>query len=75
MNSPQEYGRATAWATRWSECARPGCYVVTMCANPGAASEWTELHSLGSRDNALGFDFLVSFQAVMDNFGRLVRVQ
>lgn len=68
-------GRAQVWATRHHEIPSwNGLYAVTMTARCGDPSEYTELHDVPGHDCGTGFYFSASFPAVIDDFGRLVRV-
>jgi hypothetical protein len=69
------HGRAVVTAIRWHECARPGEYVVNIAAAPREAGEWTYWHDVPGYSQERGFDFMANFRAVVDDFGRLVRVQ
>lgn len=67
-------GVAKAAAFRWHPSARPGCYVVNVSAEPGSPDEYTELHGVPGYQHETAFDFGANFQAVVDNYGRLVKV-
>ena len=68
-------GRAEAHAIRWHDAARPGEYVVTVCAGPGESDEWTYWHDVPGFDHEHTFAFMQNYRAIVDDFGRLVRVK
>lgn len=67
-------GRASAFAVRQYEGPDAGFYGVVLTAEP-AAGEWTELHDVAGYEHETEFAFQPdTMRAVMDNYGRLVRV-
>lgn len=67
-------GAAKACAFRWHEYARPGEYVVNVIAPPGEEG-YCYWHDVPGNSHSYSFDFSANFRAVVDDFGRLVRVQ